>query len=71
MKLYPLLSLNHFTVPTAMINTFLQLCGNVFPENPDDVFHDFKFGWIDARTFSEPLGEKTKLALICKTKVFI
>jgi hypothetical protein len=54
-----------------MINTLLQLHENVFPENLDDVFHDFKLGWIDARTFSEPLGEKTKLALIGKTKVFI
>jgi hypothetical protein len=54
-----------------MINTLLQLCENVLPENLDDVFHDFKLGWIDARTFSEPLGEKTKLALIGKTKVFI
>jgi hypothetical protein len=43
---------------------------DVLPENLDDVFYDFKLGWIDARTFSEPLGEKTKLALICKTKVF-
>jgi len=43
----------------------------VLPENLDYVFPNFKLGWIDARTFSEPLGEKTKLALICKTKVFI
>jgi hypothetical protein len=54
-----------------MINTLLQLCGKVLPENLDDVIPDFKLGWIDARTFSEPLEEKTKLALVCKTKVFI
>jgi hypothetical protein len=60
MKPEPLLSLNHFTVPTAMINIPLQLYGNVLPENLDDVFPDFKLGWIDARTFSEPLGEKNQ-----------
>jgi hypothetical protein len=32
----------------------------VLPENLDDVFHDFKLGWIDAKTFSEPLGEKNQ-----------
>jgi hypothetical protein len=33
---------------------------NVFPENLGDVFPEFKWGWIDARTFSEPLGRKIK-----------
>jgi len=47
-----------------MINTLLQVCGNVQPENLAIVFTDIKLGWIDARTFSEPLGEKTKRLLV-------
>lgn len=44
---------------------------DVLPENRADVFPDFKLGWIDARAFSEPLGEKTKRPLVCQTKVFL
>jgi hypothetical protein len=66
-----LLSLNHFTVPTAIINTLLQLSGNALPENPDNVFPVFKLGLIDARTFREPLREKTQLPLVCYAKLFL
>jgi len=37
---------------------------NVLPEYLGYVFPQFKWGWIDARTFSEPLGRKTKKLLI-------
>jgi hypothetical protein len=36
------------------------MCGNVFPEYLEKVFPKIILGWIDARTFSEPLGGKTK-----------
>jgi hypothetical protein len=39
--------------------------GKVLPENLADGFPDFKLGWIGARTFREPLGEKTKRLLAC------
>jgi hypothetical protein len=47
------------------------LNGNALPENPDNVFPLFELGWIDARTFREPLREKTKLSLVCYAKVFL
>jgi hypothetical protein len=47
------------------------LVGSTLPENLAGVFPDFKLGWIDARTFREPLGEKTKRSLVCKAKVFL
>jgi len=31
------------------------LSGNALPENPDNAFPVFKWGWIDARTFRESL----------------
>jgi hypothetical protein len=52
-----------------MINTLLQLSGNALPENPDNVFPVFKLGWIDARTFREPLRGKTRFPLVCYAKL--
>jgi hypothetical protein len=41
----PLLSLNHFTVPDAIIITLLQLSGNTLPENLDTIIPIF-LNWI-------------------------
>jgi hypothetical protein len=46
-----------------MKNNLLWCLKNVLPENLGDVFPEFKWGWIDARTFSEPLRRKTKISL--------
>ena len=51
--------------------TARSTCRNVLPEGSADVFPEFKLGWIDARAFSEPLGEKTKRSLVSLTKVFL
>lgn len=40
------------------------MIGNALPEYPDNVIPVFKLDWIGARTFREPLGEKTKFPLI-------
>jgi hypothetical protein len=53
-----------------MKNNLLWYSENVLPENLGDVFPEFKWGWIDARTFSEPLGRKTKSSLFLEIKVF-
>jgi hypothetical protein len=55
-----------------MKNNLLWYSENVLPENLGDVFPKFKWGWIDARTFSEPLGRKTKSSVfLIEQGVFI